>query len=158
MGVSRVVFFSGSLFLPLLLFVSFSLGSEVVTVDVLEAKSLLGSGFTYLDIRTEEEYKKGHVDLEKIYNIPYMFDKPGGGRETNPDFLNNISSVFTENDKLLVGCQSGVRSRAASTDLVAAGFKNVRDMKGGYLDWVKHGLSVKQDQLKEDQSVATKSP
>lgn len=32
----------------------------------------------FLKNRTEEEYKKGHVDVEKIYNIPYMFDKPGG--------------------------------------------------------------------------------
>lgn len=28
--------------------------------------------------RTEEEFKKGHVDVENTLNIPYMFNTPEG--------------------------------------------------------------------------------
>jgi len=30
--------------------------------------------------RTVEEFEKGHVDAEKIINIPYMFNTPEGER------------------------------------------------------------------------------
>lgn len=33
--------------------------------------------------RTVEEYKKGHVDAEKILNIPYLFNTPEGGCNFN---------------------------------------------------------------------------
>ncbi|KAI5349864.1 hypothetical protein L3X38_002755 [Prunus dulcis] len=55
-----------------------SSGSEVVTDDVQAAKDLLKSGYGYVDVRTVEEYKKGHVDAEKILNSPYLFNTPEG--------------------------------------------------------------------------------
>ncbi|KAJ6682237.1 THIOSULFATE SULFURTRANSFERASE 18 [Salix koriyanagi] len=78
-----------------------SSGAEVVTIDVKATKGLLGSGYTYLDVRTVEEYNKGHVDGERIVNIPYMFNTPEG-RVKNPNFLKEVSGVCKEEDKLLV--------------------------------------------------------
>ncbi|KAM0970236.1 hypothetical protein FF1_018349 [Malus domestica] len=118
-----------------------SSGSEVVTVDVQEAKHLLESGYGYLEVRTEEEYKKGHVDANKILNIPYMFNTPEG-RVKNPQFLEEVSSACKKDDLLVVGCQSGVRSLYATADLQAAGFEHVSNMGGGYLAWVKHNFPV----------------
>nr|GEZ45445.1 thiosulfate sulfurtransferase 18-like [Tanacetum cinerariifolium] len=43
------------------------------------------------------------------------------------------------------GCQSGVRSVYATTDLLDAGFKHVYNMGGGYLAWVQNGLPVAVD-------------
>ncbi|GKB05856.1 thiosulfate sulfurtransferase 18-like protein [Tanacetum coccineum] len=40
------------------------------------------------------------------------------------------------------GCQSGVRSVYATTDLLDAGLKHVYNMGGGYLAWVQNGLPV----------------
>ena len=51
---------------------------EITTVDVHAAKHLTRSGHCYLDVRTEEEFKKGHVDVENPLNIPYMFNTPQG--------------------------------------------------------------------------------
>ncbi|RXH75003.1 hypothetical protein DVH24_029724 [Malus domestica] len=122
-------------------------GSEVVTVDVQEAKHLLESGYGYLEVRTEEEYKKRHVDAKKILNIPYMFNTPEG-RVKNPQFLEEVSSACKKDDLLVVGCQSGVRSLYATADLQAAvrilksGFEHVSNMGGGYLAWVKHNFPV----------------
>ncbi|XVE87445.1 hypothetical protein DITRI_Ditri18aG0118100 [Diplodiscus trichospermus] len=119
-----------------------SSGSEVVTIDVTEAKSLLQSGYCYIDVRTVEECKEGHVDTEKILNIPYMFNTPDG-RVKNSGFLKEVSSLCKEDDGLVVGCQSGVRSLYATADLLTIGFKNVSNMGGGYLAWVENGLPVK---------------
>uniref|UniRef100_A0A2P2J1M9 Rhodanese domain-containing protein n=1 Tax=Rhizophora mucronata TaxID=61149 RepID=A0A2P2J1M9_RHIMU len=119
--------------------------TDVPTVDVKEAKRLAESGYTYLDVRTVEEYKKGHVNAEKIFNIPYMFNTPEG-RVKNPDFLKEVSAVFKKEDRLVVGCQSGVRSLSAATDLLAADFKDVSNVGGGYLAWVQNGFSLKTEE------------
>ncbi|KAG5245516.1 hypothetical protein OIU77_019167 [Salix suchowensis] len=134
----------------LLFSIYFSSGAEVVTIDVKATKGLLGSGYTYLDVRTVEEYNKGHVDGERIVNIPYMFNTPEG-RVKNPNFLKEVSGVCKEEDKLLVGCQSGVRSLYASADLLSAGFKDVSNVGGGYLAWTENVFPVKieKDELME---------
>ncbi|XP_012573750.1 thiosulfate sulfurtransferase 18-like [Cicer arietinum] len=115
---------------------------EVVTVDVVTAKSLIQTTHVYLDVRTVEEFQKGHVDAEKNINIPYMFNTPDG-RVKNPDFLKEVSSLCKKEDHLIVGCQSGVRSLYATADLLAEGFKDVYNMGGGYLEWVKKEFPVK---------------
>lgn len=115
---------------------------EITTVDVHVAKDLIRSGHRYVDVRTEEEFKRGHVDVENPLNIPYMFNTPQG-RVKNPDFLDQVMSVCDKEDSLLVGCQSGVRSVNATTDLLKADFKNVSNMGGGYLAWVENGFSTR---------------
>uniref|UniRef100_M0ZVR9 Senescence-associated protein n=1 Tax=Solanum tuberosum TaxID=4113 RepID=M0ZVR9_SOLTU len=44
------------------------------------------------------------------------------------------------------GCQSGVRSLYATTDLLNADFKHVSNMGGGYLAWVENGFAVNKPQ------------
>ncbi|XP_030485706.1 thiosulfate sulfurtransferase 18-like isoform X2 [Cannabis sativa] len=112
---------------------------EVSTIDVQTAKALINSDHLYLDVRTVEEFKKGHVESPKILNIPYMFNTPQG-RVKNSEFLKEVSSACNKDDKLVVGCERGIRSLSAATDMKNAGFKNVNNMGGGYLAWVKHGF------------------
>ncbi|KAL8143357.1 hypothetical protein V2J09_016389 [Rumex salicifolius] len=114
---------------------------EINTVDVYAAKDLIRSGHRYIDVRTEEEFKRGHVDVEDPLNIPYMFNTPQG-RVKNPEFLDQVMSVCDREDGLVVGCQSGVRSVYATTDLLKADFKKVSNMGGGYLAWVENGFST----------------
>ncbi|KAF8410424.1 hypothetical protein HHK36_002953 [Tetracentron sinense] len=139
MGISWVVF----LFAILLLFCS---SGAVVTVDVLAAKDLIRSGHRYLDVRTTEEFKKGHVDVENALNIPYMFNTPEG-RVKNPQFLELVLSACSKDDHLVVGCQSGVRSLHATADLLEADFKHVSNMGGGYAAWVETGFAVKKPEV-----------
>ncbi|XP_059670802.1 thiosulfate sulfurtransferase 18-like [Cornus florida] len=119
-------------------FINSSAAEIVITVDVHKAKDLLQSGHPYLEVRTEEELKKGHADAEKIVNIPYMFFKPEG-RMKNPRFVEEVLAACNKDDHLVVGCQSGVRSLGATTDLVNTGFKHVFNMDGGYAAWVEKG-------------------
>ncbi|PON53455.1 Rhodanese-like domain containing protein [Parasponia andersonii] len=118
-----------------------SSGAEVVTIDVQAAKDLINSGYGYLDVRTVQEYNKGHVEAAKIFNIPYLFNTPEG-RVKNPEFLTEVLSACGKEDNLVVGCQSGVRSLSATADLQNAGFKHVSNMGGGYLAWVESGFPI----------------
>ncbi|XP_057422015.1 thiosulfate sulfurtransferase 18-like [Lotus japonicus] len=115
---------------------------EVVTIDVVAAKGLIQTTHVYLDVRTVEEFEKGHVDTVKIINIPYMFNTPEG-RVKNQEFRKELLSACKKEDHVIVGCQSGVRSLYATADLLAEGFKDVSNMGGGYVDWLKNEFPVK---------------
>ncbi|URE07574.1 RHOD [Musa troglodytarum] len=125
----------------LLLFVLPALSSEsAVTVDVHAAKGFVDSGHKYLDVRTVEEFKKGHP--WNALNVPYVFFTPQG-REKNPEFLEQVSLICDKHDHIVVGCQSGVRSLQATEELLKAGFEHVKNMGGGYVAWVENGFLVK---------------
>nr|GMD49160.1 thiosulfate sulfurtransferase 18-like isoform X1 [Ipomoea batatas] len=66
MGVSWI----SGLALLVLLFCSSEAGLRIDNVDVHAAQDLLTKGHRYLDVRTEEEFKEGHV--KNALNIPYM--------------------------------------------------------------------------------------
>ncbi|CAN8270890.1 unnamed protein product [Cochlearia groenlandica] len=117
----------------------------IINVDVSQAHKLLDSGDTFLDVRTVEEFKKGHVDSNKIINVPYWFYTPQGGHEINPNFLKHLLSLCNQTDHLVLGCKSGVRSLYATKDLVSYGFKNVINMEGGYITWVNKRFPVKME-------------
>ncbi|ESQ50691.1 hypothetical protein EUTSA_v10022891mg [Eutrema salsugineum] len=152
--------FTRSFLLLLLVFVSLrfprttssSLEPGVITIDVSQVHKLLHYGYTFLDVRTVEEFEKGHVDSEKVFNVPYWFYTPQG-QENNPNFLKHVSCLFNQSDRIIVGCKSGVRSLYATNDLVSSGFKSVRNMDGGYIAWIEKRFPVKfeQKELKNDE-------
>ncbi|XP_071707432.1 thiosulfate sulfurtransferase 18-like isoform X1 [Rutidosis leptorrhynchoides] len=82
-----------------------------------------------------------------------MFNTPEG-RVKNPNFMEQVLPVCTKDDHLIVGCQSGVRSVYATTDMLEVGFKHVYNMGGGYLAWVQNELPVTPN---ETSNVATGS-
>ena len=106
---------------------------EVKRIAPEEAKALLdaGQGHVYLDVRTVEEFDAGHVPGAK--NIPFVERDPlRGGMAPNPQFVNIVEGNFPKDAKLICGCQRGQRSYRATEALLAAGFENVVDMRGGY--------------------------
>ncbi|KAG7579538.1 Rhodanese-like domain [Arabidopsis thaliana x Arabidopsis arenosa] len=125
---------------------------KVITIDVSQAQKLLDSGYTFLDVRTVEEFEKGHVDSENVFNVPYWLYAPQG-QENNPNFLKQVSSLCNQTDHLVVGCKSGVRSLYATKVLVSSGFNNVKNMDGGYIAWVDKRFPVKVEhkELKYDE-------
>ncbi|XP_002969639.2 thiosulfate sulfurtransferase 16, chloroplastic [Selaginella moellendorffii] len=119
---------------------SSSTESAVSSVPVQVAHDLLKAGHHYLDVRTPEEFAAGHV--EGAVNIPFMY-KFGTGMITNLDFVPEVSARFNKDDEIVVGCQSGRRSMAAATELLASGFTGVTDMGGGYGAWIQSNLPVR---------------
>ncbi|KAF8112653.1 hypothetical protein N665_0062s0006 [Sinapis alba] len=125
---------------------------EDITIDVSQAYKLLHHGYTFLDVRTVEEFEKGHVDSEKVFNVPYWFYTPHG-QVNNLSFLKHVTSLFNQTDHVVVGCKSGVRSLYATRFLVSSGFKSVRNMDGGYIAWMEKRFPVKVEpkELKYDE-------
>lgn len=51
----------------------------------------------------------------------------------NPDFLAVMEANFSKDQKLIVSCRSGGRSARAVSQLEAAGFTQLLDMKAGFV-------------------------
>jgi len=85
--------------------------------------------FTYVDVRTAEEFAAGHP--EGAVNVPLMHQAPAG-MEPNPDFLAVMEKAFAKDAALIVGCKMGGRSARAAQALAGAGFTRVLDQRAGW--------------------------
>jgi rhodanese-related sulfurtransferase len=94
-----------------------------------EASVKLAEGWTYVDVRTVEEFEEGHPPGAR--NVPIMHGGPGG-MVNNPDFLSVMRAVFALDAMLVVGCKSGGRSLRALRALLGAGFTRVLDQRAGW--------------------------
>jgi adenylyltransferase/sulfurtransferase len=92
---------------------------DIEPVDV-KAKIDRGEPFVLVDVREPHEYQ--------ICNIPYARLIPLGEL---PKRVNELNTA----DEIVAHCKSGMRSAKAVDFLKQAGFKKVRNMKGGILAW-----------------------
>ena len=91
-------------------------------IDPVEVKAKIDRGdqFVLIDVREPHEYQ--------ICNIPTAKLIPLGDL---PKRVNELNSA----DEIVAHCKSGVRSAKAVDFLKQAGFRKVRNMKGGILAW-----------------------
>lgn len=82
-----------------------------------------------LDVRTEKEFKAGHIPGAVNIDV------------NAPDFEKQVGKLGT-NKTFLVHCAAGVRSRRACGKLDAAGFQNLIDLAPGFNGWEKAGQPV----------------
>jgi adenylyltransferase/sulfurtransferase len=108
-------------------FCGFGRGEEPVVetsgdIDPTEVKEKIdrGDDFVLIDVREPHEYQ--------ICNIPYAKLIPLGEL---PKRVNELNTT----DEIVAHCKSGVRSAKAVEFLKQAGFKRIRNMKGGILAW-----------------------
>ena len=66
----------------------------------------------YLDVRTAREFEQGHPP--GALNVPVAFVDPGAPARPNEAFLDVVRRHVPQETKVLVGCQSGVRSQRAA--------------------------------------------
>jgi rhodanese-related sulfurtransferase len=109
----------------------------------------------YIDVRSEREFANGHP--AGAVNIPVAFADPARGMMANPDFVKVVEANFPRDKKIIVGCQAGPRSTAASRMLDQAGFQDICNTLGGFggmrdqmgtviaAGWAASGLPVSQD-------------
>jgi adenylyltransferase/sulfurtransferase len=91
-------------------------------IDPIEVKQKIdrGDDFVLIDVREPHEYQ--------ICNIPYAKLIPLGEL---PKRVNELNTT----DEIVAHCKSGMRSAKAVEFLKQAGFKRLRNMKGGILAW-----------------------
>jgi rhodanese-related sulfurtransferase len=92
-------------------------------------EKMKNESFTYVDVRTEEEFAAGHP--EGAFNVP-ISHAGAAGMEPNADFLAVMEKTFAKDAPLVVGCKAGGRSAKAQQVLTAAGFTRVIDQEGGW--------------------------
>jgi rhodanese-related sulfurtransferase len=101
----------------------------------------------YLDVRTPEEFEAGHPAGAR--NVPVVFFDPATRRpRPNADFVAVVQRHVSPAAKLLVGCQSGMRSQRACELLAEAGYADLANVRGGFggsedtPGWKESGLAV----------------
>lgn len=121
-------------------------------VSPAEAKSLLDLGYTYVDVRSVEEFHDLHP--AGAQNVPLHAPGPRGGPPSTAEFVTAMARRFARDAKIVVGCATGVRSLRAAELLLGSGFTDVFEQRGGMegsrgpfgnlveQGWVEAGLAV----------------
>ena len=98
--------------------------SDVTILSIEKAKSIFAEDpeAVFLDVRTPEEFKDGHIEGAVLINF---FDT---------DFKQQVATL--DKDKpVYIYCRSGNRSQKAGDILTQMGFKEVYDIEEGYIGW-----------------------
>jgi rhodanese-related sulfurtransferase len=85
----------------------------------------------FLDVRTVEEYDRGHP--AGAVNVPWaLLDPRTGQMAHNAGFLAAAQKVAEPAQTVYASCQSGIRSMNACKELQAAGYTRLVNVAGGF--------------------------
>ena len=87
-------------------------------IDEENLEDFIKTGVTIIDVRSKQEYDEGHIDgaiLIPEYEIKERIEE----------------IVKNKEEKILVYCSSGTRSKIAQEELIKKGYKNVYNLKDG---------------------------
>ncbi len=76
-----------------------------------------------VDVRTAKEYNNGHI--KNAINIDFF----------NASAFKESFEKIKKEKPVYLYCRSGARSQKAARRLVAMGFSQIYDLKGGYARW-----------------------
>ena len=97
------------------------------TVSVAEAKELLSSGATLVDVRSAQEWRSGRAPRAKHVPLDRLQASTAGIQKTRP---------------VVAICASGVRSASAARLLAAKGYQ-AYSIRGGMSAWRQAGEPVR---------------
>ena len=108
---------------------------KISTIDAQRAFKLINdnknnSNFVIIDVRTPDEYKRGHIEGSKLINF------------YSDNFKDNLAKL-DRNKKYLVYCRSGSRSSRAVKFMSQLQFEQVYNLNGGIIDWKNAQLPLK---------------
>lgn len=102
---------------------------NIRTVDADEfEKTISQDGAQLVDVRTEAEFREGHIASDKVKNIDIK----------QPGFAEQADRELDKGLPVAVYCRSGRRSLDAAKQLTERGFE-VINLKGGILEWQEKG-------------------
>ena len=102
---------------------------NIRTVDADEfEKTISQDNVQLVDVRTEAEFREGHIASDKVKNLDVK----------QPDFAGQADRELDKGLPVAVYCRSGRRSLDAAKQLTERGFE-VINLKGGILEWQEKG-------------------
>jgi rhodanese-related sulfurtransferase len=99
------------------------------SVNPQEAQALLAQGWTYVDVRSEVEFERGHP--AGALNLPLLHSE-AGGMVPNADFLKVAEAVLPKDQRLVLGCQAGGRALKAVQLLAQHGYQELALQRCGW--------------------------
>jgi rhodanese-related sulfurtransferase len=105
----------------------------VKQINAEEANEAMGSdsGIVYLDVRTPQEFEKGHPP--NAINIPVVYPNPATRQmDANTDFIKVLEAHVPKERAVIVGCQMGGRSQMAAQIMEEFGYTDISNMQGGF--------------------------
>jgi rhodanese-related sulfurtransferase len=103
-----------------------------VTIDVVARMCASGEAFTLLDVREEEEWRRGHL--------------PGARHLCKGIIERDIERVVPDKaTHLVLYCGGGFRAVLAADNLQKMGYTGVESMDGGWRAWTAAGLPVERE-------------
>lgn len=105
-------------------------GAQTVTLE--QAKILHDKGVIFIDLRSEEDYAKGHIALAINQNIAGSFDG------------NTIARLVEKDEPVVFYCYGikCLRSYTASIRAVSWGYQKVKYFRVGLPAWEKAGYPI----------------
>ncbi|MBU3002217.1 rhodanese-like domain-containing protein [Paraglaciecola arctica] len=113
--------------LGLLSFSAYSGNISTITQQQLLAAET--NSLVIVDVRTPEEFQKGHVP--NAINVPLS------------EIVDNPAILSSSKEKpIVLYCRSGYRAGKAAEALIKEGYENLSHLEGDMLAWQKQGLTV----------------
>lgn len=111
----------------MLLWQAVSRGRGGAALGTLQATQLINRGAQVLDLRSDAEFRAGHLP---------------GARQVTADNLARVAEGIEASKPLLVVCTSGTRAGKAAATLKAGGRAEVFSLEGGIEAWKQAGLPL----------------
>jgi len=87
-----------------------------------------------IDVREPEEYGSGYINAHRNLTIPR------GKLEFMA--IKKIAEVYGQDANIVTYCLKGPRGSLAGYQLKKMGFTNVKNLKGGILNWLEKGNTI----------------
>ncbi len=108
---------------------------STIHVNAVEFNQLMRSDKgVILDVRTPQEYSRGHIDKSTLINI------------ADRQFTSKVS-LLQKDKPVYIYCLTGSRSRSAANYMVQQGFTKVYNLQRGILDWQRSNLPIVQSEV-----------
>ena len=103
--------------------------TEIQHVTPKEAWELTQQGTLLVDVRETDEVSQKRYDTSRYLHLALS---------TLPENFSQIPA----NEKVIIGCRSGVRSQKAIAFLLSQGYTNLANLEGGIIAWEEAGLPI----------------
>lgn len=111
----------------------------VINITNQELSTLLRKGAALIDIRTELEWKQ--TGIIPGSHLLTLFDEQR--RVVDPDsWLAKVKTIVPLDKPVILICRIGNRTIPATQFLSRSGYKQVYNVTGGIVPWIKAGLPV----------------